>query len=289
MTMLRMLTLVSCLVSEAFAFSMYHRFENTAIFSIPFNASEMRQDIHPALKVDHDKNGVAWFSILSSQLVSVPILKPTQVQLLTYVTGPDPVTKQPVKGSWVTNVFYDSIIALGVAKRLVPPGTDVTLGEGMAILEKAGTYLGVRGSKLHMNPYWRWGRDPTAKLDASCSVKDQHVEFDSDFFLNRSAWFHQVPCQSEKSCLAVSMLRGNKFNTPPRKLTVSHLFSDLFAWGAVGPSMWGNMTEDVCKQHKESCFFAGEQEVTIESPVVIPDSASPTSSTSGPKSDTLAV
>lgn len=262
---------MSVLASEVLALPVPHHYEKMAHFNFPVNASLVQPYLHPSLKLDLDE-GMAWVSIVSSRL-SVPLLKPLEVQMRTYVTGPHPVSKQPVKGLWFFNVYMldanpvKSLEAFYAASLLV--NESIPLGanfdeapEEIVMHETSMTYT----LKASGKPLGAIGRKAIggASFYAHSTIQDTKVEFDSDFFLDRSAWFGSTGLYQKGGYktgeLTVNMLRASKFPTSPRPMEVNEFSSGVFTGFGLG------------QPNPRHCFFIWEHDVTFESSVVVTSS-----------------
>merc|ERR1719478_20042 len=153
------------------------------------------------------------------------------------------------------DVAWNSGLAIAVASRLLPSSVKVQQGEGMEI--RAGSRFPYP-IPVKIRDHYEFKASKlagSAEVHVSALIKrDDAFRFSLDFFTKRTAWFGR----SKEGELAVTMLRDNKF-ARPRPMQVGHLFSDVFSALGLGP----NMTEDICMQHEESCFYIGFHEVNI--------------------------
>lgn len=261
---------MSVLASEVLALPVPHHYEKMAHFNFPVNASLVQPYLHPSLKLDLDE-GMAWVSIVSSRL-SVPLLKPLEVQMRTYVTGPHPVSKQPVKGLWFFNVYMldanpvksleAAIAASFLVNESIPLGANFDEApEEIVMHETSMTYtLKASGKPLGASS------EPisNASFYAHSTIQDTKAEFDSDFFLDRSAWFGSTGLSSGYSSttgeLTVNMLRASKFPTSPRPMEVNEFSSGVFTGFGLG------------QPNPRHCFFIWEHDVTFETSVVVTSS-----------------
>jgi hypothetical protein len=266
MVMLWKLALASCLASEVLAWSVLHHYENMAFFNFPVNASLIQPHLHPSLELDLDGDGMAWVSIVSSELtVQVPVigpLTPHEIQVRTYVTGPNPVSKQLVKGCWFFDVFVDRLEVLWASAFLVNDSiplsyTDEDKGTPPAEIAMHGTSYTLKVPEV---PLPLTG-EKKASLSAHSTIQDTKVQFDSDFFLDRSAWFGSTglrgPGGMRAGALTANMLSGSKFPASPRPMEVNEFSSGVLPGFALGQPQ---------SQHS---FFIGEHDVTFKSSVKV--------------------
>lgn len=272
MAMARILVLSLCLASPSSALEnpislCYHHYANMAVFNFPVNATAVAKHLHPSATLDLDHNGVAWVSIVSSQLVKtaidgvpVPFIKPFEVQVRTYVTGPDPVSKKPIKGVWLFDLFLHDIpsvlgasVLFGNSIRVKDGDIAIGISSGTASYEFAALQLEVTDHA-------------TAAVDVSSTILDTAVGFDTTFFLDRPAWFGQ----NKAGELAVSILEKVKYKSTARQMKVRALASSALSALSLGD----NVGKEVCEQHVEGCFFVGESDATFKASVVVANAAS---------------
>lgn len=269
--MARILALSFCLASTASSLLCYHHYENMALFNFPVNATALVPYLQfgsELLTLDLDQNGVAWVSIVSSQLVKtsldgvpVPFVKPFEVQVRTYVTGPDPDNyHKPIKGVWLFDLFLHDLPSVIGANVLFRNTIRVSDGDINIASSSGPASYDLKAPELKVTD------SGSASVTVTSTILDTAVGFDTTFFLDRPAWFGQ----NKLGALTVSLLEKVKYMSTARQMRVTALASSALSALSLG----GDVGKEVCEQHVEGCFFVGDSDATFTSSVVVAEAAS---------------
>jgi hypothetical protein len=235
-----------------------------AAFNFPVDSAILRQRIHPALSLDLDGNKQAWVSILSSSLVKtaidgvpIPFIKPFEIQVRTYVTGPDPKTKGTIKGVWLFDMLLSSApVVLGAdvlfAKSIRIASGNINVIANQSLYNLAGLDLEVANKDK-------------AGVSARATIMPSAASTTGEWFLNRTAWFGQ----NQAGDLTVSMIHGQKHFSNVTQMHVSDFSSTVFKALHLGD----DFGKEVFARHPEGAFLVGGMEATWSNSIIV----SPTS------------
>jgi len=236
-----------------------------AAFNFPVDADILRQRINPALSLDLDGNKQAWVSILSSTLVkttidgvTVPLIKPSEVQVRTYVTGPDPKTKETIKGVWLFDLLLQdhalpSAPVIDGAKVLF--GNSIRVDTGKINVAANSSSYNLAGLDLQV------ASKVKADVSAKATILQAPATAAGEWFLHRDVWFGQ----NKGGELTASQLHGNKHFSNLTQMLVSDFSSTVLKSLALG----ADFGKEVFAQHPEASFFIGGVEATWSSSVVV--------------------
>lgn len=236
--------------------TVFHEYSNMAFFSSPVDADAVRKLVHPDLQVD-TYQGTAWVSLVASQLTKtrldglpVPLLKPYELQLRTYVTGP-----KGRKGVWLFDLFLSDILT-------------VTGGTVLYFENTIRVVLG-KTKVTHSNTSWTAaGNDLPVTNTASGNFKAQleiipeastNDATGLSFFLERFTWFGARPKTND---LVVLPLKNVSFAGLPRQVVVSDLSTSVLGPLGFGPEL----DASTCKSSQWACFYVGKSVATFTGP-----------------------
>jgi len=248
--------------------TVFHRYADMAAFNFPVDAGTLRPHLNPALSLDLDPQGQAWVSILSSKLVKtsinglpIPLIKPHELQVRTYVTGPALDSTTPIKGVWMIDLF------LHESSSLLPTGPDI-LGANLLwsktirVVDGVNIKLETDSASYNLTaPNLKVTDKTEAQVSLSATVTGSTMGASVEWFLQRDAWFGQT----EAGELTVSMLRDQKYLSTPRKMEVSEFSSSVLRSLSLGD----DFGVELCAQRRESCFFVGTVEASFESSKIV--------------------
>jgi len=236
--------------------SCYHHYEHMVFINAPVDADLLRPLVHPDLTLDLFGN-TAWVSVLVSQLpetvidgISVPLIKPYEMQLRTYVTSTQ-TDGTTLSGVWLFDLFLsDGATSTGAA----------TLFEGAIRCETGNVHVGLEnGTYSSTATKLPVTSGTTAGFGLQLDVTDTIVT-DTAFFTDRFNWFGAYPLSG---ALIHSPLCNSSYVNQPLGVRRVQLSTDLLAALGVGSLL----SNSVCDTAPYACFFAGASDATFYSPV----------------------
>eukprot|EP00756_Hemistasia_phaeocysticola_P035684 Hpha_TRINITY_DN16599_c3_g6::TRINITY_DN16599_c3_g6_i2::g.135063::m.135063/K09166/K09166; uncharacterized protein len=251
---------VLSMVSAATAGTVYHHFNDMTTYNFPVDAAKVKPHLHPALSVD-TRDGTAWVSVVASHLVKthidgvpIPLVKPFELRVQTYVTGPAP-PGQSTSGVQQLDLFLSDVASETGAVVFFEKTFPVKTGNEKIEHPGSAANYSLTSSDLSM------ATGVKAGFNAEAVVKSDPLSFDASWFLNRTVWYGQ----NKAGNLTALTLTDVVSSAPPSQITVASVASTVLSALNLG----NDVDKAFCSTRPDACFAVGESDVTFNSPVVL--------------------